>query len=78
MLSKKKDFIGRVLAERPALTDPERPALVGLKPVDPGERLRAGAHFLALDAAATAQNDAGYMTSVAYSPHLAAGSASAS
>jgi methylglutamate dehydrogenase subunit C len=70
MLSKKKDFIGRVLAERPALTDPERPALVGLKPVDPGERLRAGAHFLALDAAATAQNDAGYMTSVAYSPHV--------
>ena len=70
MLSKKKDFIGRVLAERPALTDPERPALVGLKPVDPGERLRAGAHSLALDAAATAQNDAGYMTSVAYSPHV--------
>ena len=32
--SKKKDFIGRVLAGRPALTDPERRALVGLKPVD--------------------------------------------
>ena len=79
MLSKKKDFIGRVMAERPALADPERPALVGLKPVDPGERLRAGAHFLALGAAATAQNDEGYMTSVAYSPHVsAAGSASAS
>ena len=69
MLSKKKHFIGRVLAERAALNDPERPALVGLKPVDPGQRLRAGAHFLALEAAANAHNDEGYMTSVAYSPH---------
>ena len=35
MMSTKKDFIGRVLAGRPALVDPERPALVGFKPVDP-------------------------------------------
>jgi methylglutamate dehydrogenase subunit C len=69
MLSKKKDFIGRVLANRPALTDLERPGLVGLKPVDPGQRLRSGAHFLPLDAAESAENDEGYMTSVAYSPH---------
>ena len=69
MLSKKKDFIGRVLAERPALTDPDRPSLVGFKPVDPGQRLRSGAHFLAIEAAATAENDEGYMTSVTYSPH---------
>ena len=33
-------------------------------------RLRSGAHFLALGAAATASNDEGYMTSVAYSPSL--------
>jgi sarcosine oxidase subunit alpha len=70
MLSKKKDFIGRVLAQRPALVDPERPGLVGFKPIDPGQRLRAGAHLLHLDAATTAENDEGYMTSVAYSPHV--------
>ena len=39
MMSKKKDFIGRVLAGRPGLTDPNRPALVGIKPVDPTARL---------------------------------------
>ena len=47
MMSKKKDFIGCVLARRPGLVDPERPALVGVKPVDKSARLYAGAHFLA-------------------------------
>ncbi len=32
MLSAKKDFIGRFMAARPALTDPARPRLVGLRP----------------------------------------------
>ena len=45
MMSTKKDCIGRVLAGRPALLDPERPSLVGFKPVDPKARLRAGAHL---------------------------------
>jgi sarcosine oxidase subunit alpha len=71
MMSTKKDFIGRVMAQRPGLTDPDRPAFVGFRPVQPGVRLRAGAHFLAMGAAATAANDEGYMTSVAYSPSLA-------
>lgn len=70
MMSTKKDFIGRVLAKRPALTDPDRPTLAGFRPVDPTARLRAGAHFLPLRAPATAENDEGYMTSVAYSPHV--------
>ena len=35
MLSTKKDCIGRVMAGRPALLDPDRPAFVGFKPVDP-------------------------------------------
>jgi len=70
MMSKKKDFIGRVMAGRPALTDPNRPTLVGLKPVDRSQRLHAGAHFLDLGAAPTADNDQGYMTSVVYSPTL--------
>ncbi|WP_018389640.1 sarcosine oxidase subunit alpha family protein [Ancylobacter sp. FA202] len=70
MASTKKDYIGRTLAARPGLTDPDRPAFVGFKPVDPSRRLRAGAHFLKLGAAPTMANDQGYMTSVAYSPHL--------
>ena len=70
MMSTKKDYIGRVMAQRPALLDPERPALVGFKPADGAARLRAGAHFLAVGAAATAANDEGYMTSVAFSPTL--------
>lgn len=70
MVSTKKDFIGRVLGARPGLLDPERPALVGLRPVDRSQRLRSGAHFIAKDAPADASNDQGYMTSVAYSPSL--------
>jgi sarcosine oxidase subunit alpha len=68
MVSKTKDFIGNVLGKRPGLTDPDRPALVGFQPVDRSKRLRSGAHFLARHARATAANDEGYMTSVAYSP----------
>jgi methylglutamate dehydrogenase subunit C len=67
MMSKKKDFIGRVMAERPALVAPDRPALVGFKPADRVKRLRAGAHFIAVGAVASAENDEGYMTSVAHS-----------
>ena len=46
MLSTKKDFIGRFMAARPALTDPKRATLVGLKPVEAEGRLRAGGHLL--------------------------------
>ncbi len=70
MLSTRKDFIGRIMAERPALRAPHRPVFVGFKPVDRAARLNAGAHFLPLGAAATAENDQGYMTSVAFSPTL--------
>src|SRR5205814_1955587 len=70
MMSKKKDYIGRVMADRPALLAPDRPALVGLRPADRQARLRAGAHFLGFGAAATVENDEGYMTSVAFSPML--------
>ena len=70
MLSAKKDFIGRFMAARPALTDPMRPTLVGLRPVNPEDRLRAGAHLLAKDAEAIAKHDQGHVTSVAYSPSL--------
>jgi len=70
MMSTKKDFIGRAMAERPALVDPERPKLAGFRPVDRTERLRAGAHFIPLGAPATAEHDEGHMTSVAFSPTL--------
>ena len=41
-----------------------------MRPADRQARLRAGAHFLGLGAAATVENDEGYMTSVAFSPML--------
>ncbi len=70
MLSTKKDFIGRAMAQRPGLTDPDRPVLVGLKPVDRAARLRGGAHLVRRDAEGTAADDEGHVTSVAYSPAL--------
>jgi len=70
MMSTKKDFVGRLMAARPALVDPDRPALIGLRPVDPAQRLRAGAHFIPLGKSAGAEHDEGYMTSVAFSPTL--------
>ncbi|MDB6083434.1 MAG: soxA [Gammaproteobacteria bacterium] len=70
MMSKKKDFIGRVLSARPGLTDANRAVLVGVQPVDKKTQLYAGAHFLALNADATLENDEGYVTSVAFSPML--------
>lgn len=70
MMSAKKDYIGRVMAERPALVAPDRPALIGFVPADRSQRLNAGAHLLARRAATTIENDEGYLTSVAYSPTL--------
>jgi glycine cleavage system aminomethyltransferase T len=70
MMSKKKDFIGRVLAARPGLADPDRPTLVGVKPVDKSARLYGGAHFLMRGSAANLENDQGYLSSVAFSPML--------
>ncbi len=70
MMAKKKDYIGRLMKDRPALVAPERPILVGVKPVDLEQRIRAGSHFLGLDAQPSLVNDEGYVTSVAYSPTL--------
>ena len=65
-----KDYIGRVLAERQALNDPDRPILVGIRPIDPSRSLSAGAHFIPEGASAVAVNDEGHITSVASSPEL--------
>jgi sarcosine oxidase subunit alpha len=70
MASKKKDYIGRVLAERPGLTNPVRPRLAGFRPVDRAARLRSGAHFVGRNTEPVAANALGHMTSVAYSPSL--------
>jgi sarcosine oxidase subunit alpha len=70
MLSTKKDFVGRALARRPALMEPQRPTLVGLRPVNRAARLRAGAHLLPVGAVAEIANDEGWVTSVAFSPSL--------
>jgi sarcosine oxidase subunit alpha len=64
----KKDFIGKVLARRPGLLDPDRPAVVGLKPLDRRQRLRNGAHLVSTGAALKLENDQGYITSTAFSP----------
>jgi sarcosine oxidase subunit alpha len=70
LMSTRKDFIGRVLAQRPGLTDPHRPVLVGVRPIDAFAPLRSGAHFLAMDEASTLENDQGYVTSATFSPML--------
>jgi sarcosine oxidase subunit alpha len=70
MVSKKKDSIGMVLSQREGLTDPDGYRLVGVKPVNPAGKLVAGSHFLEIGAAAVAANDAGWLTSKVYSPHI--------
>ncbi|ATE63110.1 sarcosine oxidase subunit alpha family protein [Rhizorhabdus dicambivorans] len=70
MMSRKKDFIGRVLGNRPALSDPSRPRLVGVRPLTLGDKVRAGAHLLPAGAAAVAANDQGHVSSAAWSPSL--------
>jgi sarcosine oxidase subunit alpha len=67
MASKKKDYIGRVLAERPGLTDENRMGYVGIKPVDKKNVLRAGTHLLPLDTAAVVANDQGFVSSATQS-----------
>ncbi|MEO0999049.1 MAG: sarcosine oxidase subunit alpha family protein [Pseudomonadota bacterium] len=70
MVSTKKDFIGRAMALRPALTGPGREMLVGLRPVSTSARLLAGAHLFAEGESTGPGTDQGYLTSVCYSPTL--------
>ena len=70
LVSSRKDFIGRSLATRPGLLTQDRWAIAGFRPVDHARRLHAGAHFVPLGKHPTADDDQGYMTSVAFSPVL--------
>jgi sarcosine oxidase subunit alpha len=72
MMSTRKDYVGRVLAGRPALIDPGRPTLVGLKAADPQLRLDGGAHLFEPNAPSTLAHDLGFVTSVAFSPEIGA------
>jgi sarcosine oxidase subunit alpha len=70
LLARDKDYIGRVMAERPGLTAADRPGLVGVKPIDRRTRLRAGAHLVGEAAPAAIGNDQGYITAAVHSPTL--------
>ncbi|RRH88341.1 sarcosine oxidase subunit alpha [Mesorhizobium tamadayense] len=70
MMSTKKDFIGRVMAGREALTAPNRQVVVGIKPTDKARRLRSGAHIIPKGEVPGPDNDQGYVTSVCFSPVL--------
>jgi sarcosine oxidase subunit alpha len=68
--STKPDFIGKAMVGREGLSDPDRAQLVGVMPLDPKTSFRSGSHILAKDAAATLENDQGYVTSTVFSPHV--------
>ncbi|HEX8757436.1 MAG TPA: glycine cleavage T C-terminal barrel domain-containing protein, partial [Steroidobacteraceae bacterium] len=70
MMSSQKDYIGRVLAGRPGLSAPDRPALIGVKPSRPDARLANGAHFLRIGAQPSLANDEGFISSATFSPTL--------
>ncbi len=69
MLKKTGDYVGRVNAERPGLTDPNRPSLVGIRAMtaDFGNRLRGGAHIVS---APEDSQSLGWVTSVTRSVEL--------
>jgi hypothetical protein len=77
MMSQKKDFIGRVMAGRPALVDAGQADSGRVQAGRPGERCGPARISSASAAGDDLENDEGYMTSVAYSPISAIGSASA-
>ncbi len=67
---KSTGFIGREMERREGLQAHDRPALVGLRPVDPTARLLAGAHLLEPGAAPKTETSLGWVSSVAFSPSL--------
>jgi sarcosine oxidase subunit alpha len=69
MFSMKKDFVGKPLALRPALTDPGREQLVGLRSLD-GKSVPAGAHLVSGADAKEPGRSEGHVTAMCYSPAL--------
>ncbi|CAA9424914.1 MAG: Sarcosine oxidase alpha subunit [uncultured Rubellimicrobium sp.] len=70
MVSKKKDSIGMVLSQREELVREDGLRLVGVKPVNLQDSLKAGSHFIAMGKEPVAVNDDGWITSLVFSPHL--------
>ena len=70
MVSRKKDAIGVVLSQRDGMTAPDGLRLVGVRPVNPSDGLKAGSHFVKTGAAAVMEQDDGWLTSMVYSPHV--------
>ena len=70
MVSRKKDFIGAALLDRPEQVREDGLQLVGLRPIDRDVFLTAGAHFFVEGDPEDMAHDQGWMTSVAYSPEL--------
>ena len=70
MMSGKKDYIGRMMAGRDGLTRRDREMVVGIKPSDKKDRLRAGSHLLSAGNKPSMGNDEGYVTAAAFSPML--------
>ncbi|GHD48758.1 sarcosine oxidase subunit alpha [Thalassobaculum fulvum] len=66
MASTAKWYVGRGMLGKPAYTDPDRPKLVGLVPVDGRTRIRAGAILVADPDAPTPIPKLGHVTSSAY------------
>ncbi|MEM7188690.1 MAG: sarcosine oxidase subunit alpha family protein [Pseudomonadota bacterium] len=70
MASKKKYYIGRVLAARPDLASEDRPTLVGLIPTAQGARFKAGS--ILFPPGETEGHGLGHVSSIADSPQLGA------
>jgi heterotetrameric sarcosine oxidase alpha subunit len=70
MMSSKKDYIGRMMAGREGLTDKNRQCVVGIRPFDVADKIRAGSHILNKNDAPSMAADQGYISSVAWSPML--------
>ena len=70
MMSSKKDYIGRMMAGREGLIDKNRQCVVGIRPLDVGDKIRSGSHLLKKDDAPSMAGDQGYISSVAWSPML--------
>ncbi len=70
MVSKAKDSIGSKLSERDGLNEDDALKQVGIKPLNPAEKITAGGHLMAADGPVDASHDQGYVTSAAFSPTL--------
>nr|WP_309503688.1 2Fe-2S iron-sulfur cluster-binding protein [uncultured Roseovarius sp.] len=70
MVSDKKNFLGKALLTRPALQAPDRPQLVGLKPLDRTQAIPPGGHLTHEALTGSVQKICGNLTAAVHSPTL--------